>query len=786
MTERLVLATLLATTGIANASFAEEITAAGPASGTASSAISQGANEIASGDIIVTALKRSEILRDVPMSITAISGSELTQKGINNVADLVKMTPGLSYVETGNSVPIFSLRGVGFFDTALGARPTVSVYVDEAPLPFSIMASGASFDLERVEVLKGPQGTLFGQNATGGAINYIAAKPTSDFKAGVTASYARFNTVDLQGYVSGPIADTLGIRVAGRIARSNGWQRSYTRDDELGDRNFSQGRVLIDWRPTDRLTITANLNGFVDKGDTQAGQKIAVYPSQPALISQIPLIANHPNAPADPRAADWQSGQDFSRDNRFYQASLRATYELSDAVSLTSLTSYSHMRIRQHVDGDGTSVANVQPLIRGTLSSISQEVRLNGQSGALQWIAGGNYSRDKADEDDIFYWPYSTVRALFSRFGDNDGTEAYSRQIFTTKAVFANLDLEVAPQLKLHGGLRRTWADLDYEGCTKAFDQPTATGFTNLFNAIRAARGLAPFAPLQAGDCVAVDTNILPGLLTGKLDQRNTAWRVGIDFKPGERSLIYANISRGFKAGSTTVIPVTSLSQLVPIAQEQLTAYEVGFRTSAFDRRLNLNGAAFYYDYRDKQLRGRAINQPNLFGAVDTLINIPKSRILGVEAQAAVRPTRELTLTVAGTYLDSKVQGSFVNFSILGTQLDLAGSAFPYTPKWQVVAQADYRRPITGSVDGFAGVNYNYRSKTKGGFGVESILDIDSYGLLDLRAGVADHADRWRAELFGRNVTNAYYWTNVARFVDVVRRLAGPPATYGVQVAYKF
>ena len=171
-------------------------------------------------ELIVTAQKREESINDVPMSVSAASGETLTELGIQDTSQLVKIIPGFNYTPSYYGTPVYSIRGVGFLDTSLAASPTVSVYVDEAPLPYSIMTQGASLDLERVEVLKGPQGTLFGMNATGGAINYVAGKPTEDFRAGFDASYGRFNTVDLQGFVSGPITPTLSGRIALRLIRS--------------------------------------------------------------------------------------------------------------------------------------------------------------------------------------------------------------------------------------------------------------------------------------------------------------------------------------------------------------------------------------------------------------------------------------------------------------------------------------------------------------------------------------------------------------------------------------
>src|SRR5690606_21149030 len=144
------------------------------------------------------------------------------------------------------------------------------VYVDQVPLPFSLMTQGAPLDLERVEVLKGPQGTLFGTNNTGGAINYIAAKPTHELAAGGSATYERFNKATVKGYVSGPITDTLRARVAAQGVTGGAWQRSLTRDEELGDSRQIMGRLLLDWTPTDRLRVAVNLNGFRDRSDTQA------------------------------------------------------------------------------------------------------------------------------------------------------------------------------------------------------------------------------------------------------------------------------------------------------------------------------------------------------------------------------------------------------------------------------------------------------------------------------------------------------------------------------------
>lgn len=742
-----------------------------------------------SQDIIVTASKRQESLMSVPVSVTAVSGDQLMSKGIYGVQDLVKVTPGLSYVESGRSVPVFSLRGVGFFDVSIASRPTVSVYVDEAPIPFSIEAKGAAFDLERVEVLKGPQGTLFGQNATGGAINYIAAKPTDDFHAGVTASYARFDTADVQAYVSGPITPTLNARLALRGVKSGDWQRSDTRDDTLGAQRFGQGRFLLDWQPTDRLKVAFNANGFFDKSDTQAPQFVAFAPSSPSRASLIPELGTYPMSPEKPRAADWDEGPNYRSDNWFYQLNTRVDYEALDALKLTSITSYSELKVDQLAEGDGTPLENLNARQHGRIKSFSQELRASGDVGPFSYIAGLNYARDNAGLTQAIDIGYSTT--AFTLGGPPalplDAVSTQVNQHFDTQALFFNLDYHVTDMLTLRGGVRYTAADLHYNACSSADSVNAADAFTRLVNRVRGGLGLAPIAPLTPGECASVNpTTGGTERYFSKLNEDNVSWRAGIDFKPSPDALIYASVSKGFKAGSVSTIAATNDLQFTPVTQESVLAYEVGTKLKLLDRKAELTAAAFYYDYRDKQVLGRAIFQPNVFGPVNALTNVPKSQIKGVEAQLSLFPVRGLTLTAAGTYLDTKVRGDFLNVDILGNSINFKGDAFPYTPKWQVVLDGDYRFPLGAGVNGNIGANANYRSKTTAGFGGSDLLDIDAYWLVDLRAGVDFRDGKYSVQLFGRNITNQYYWTNVARSLDNVRRYAGAPATYGIQFSLKY
>src|ERR1700730_13236485 len=272
-------------------------------------------------EIIVTANKREESIDKGGLTIQAISTGDLQQRNVQSLQDLAAAVPGLSYSQTESSTPVYTLRGVGFYDTSLGSYPDVSVYVDQVPLPFPVLTTLTIFDLERVEVLKGPQGILFGNNATGGAINYVAAKPTKEFSAGTDVSFSRFATVQADGFVSGPLTNTLLARVAFNYVKGSGYQISASRPgDTNGAPNTLAGRILLDWTPNDFTRFELNVNGWYNRTQPTAAQYIIFQPSFAPGPVGGPLI---PNAVSNDRIADWSPDTPPSANNRLQQVSLR-------------------------------------------------------------------------------------------------------------------------------------------------------------------------------------------------------------------------------------------------------------------------------------------------------------------------------------------------------------------------------------------------------------------------------------------------------------------------------
>jgi outer membrane receptor protein involved in Fe transport len=740
------------------------------------------------GEIIVTAEKRSVSANDVPMTIAAFTGNQLVDLGVEDAQDLQKIVPGLHFALGTYGAPVYAIRGIGFNDNSLSSKPSVALSIDEMPLPFPFMTAGSILDLERVEVLKGPQGILYGQNSTGGAINYIAAKPTTAFEAGTDLELGNFNDSIFSGFVSGPLSETVQARVAASIDRSDGWQQSYTRTDTNGKKDIYKGRIILDWEPMSDLKAEFTVNSFVDESDSLAAQLVRVTPLVLPPVHVPPGLLDYPPAPNNDRAADWNPGVDYSQDNKLVQTGLRVTYALTPDIDITSLTSYSHYDLYVPLDNDGTSYQDYFSLNEGTVNVISQELRLSGDiDKALRWIAGSNFELDRVYEGDHGQLKDNANAYALAAFGGPYFTFAnYSTQRDSTTSAFANVDYDLGSEFTLHGGARYTKADIAHTGCTAdGGDGALSPLFSAFSNYLRSFSGLSPLAAPGAGACVTLGPgpDYVPGLASSSLDQDNVSWRAGVDYKPTTDVLVYANASKGFKSGGYPILSASVASQLTPVVQESVLAYELGAKAK-LSSNLQVNGAIFYDDYRNKQLFGRVVTQ--FFGPLDALVNVPKSSIEGAEWEVIWLPLRGLTLTTSGTYIESKIKDNFTNYDPFGNIGNFNGEAFPLTPKWQLSTDAEYDWSLTDKLTSFVGADVNYESRTNGGLGDLPILDIDAYALLDLRAGVKTADSHWRVWAWGRNVTDKYYWTNADHAGNTTIRYAGMPATFGVSASWRY
>jgi len=737
---------------------------------------------VPTGEIVVTAQKRSQGINDVPIAISAFTGAKLADSGVKSLETLSDVTPGLTISNTAaTGVPIYTIRGIGFSDYSTSASSTVGVYTDEIALPYAVMTRGVFFDIGQVEVLKGPQGDLYGRNSTAGQINVNSARPTDHLAAGASAEVSNWGETSIEGFVSGPLAEGLKGRIAAKIDEGGAWQQSITRPgDKLGSKDVIAVRGSLDWQASPALSLFASAHYIQDKSDNQAP---TAYDG--ALIGQatlrLPVITTTPAgnpsidfATGNDRLTDWANGAlKPRRDNQLAGLVVRANLDLG-AATLSSVTGYDHFQRREANTWDGW-VGNDSKNINTThLNVFSQELRLASRdNGPLSWIVGAYYSHDTMHEDYAYFMQQSFyalalgIQTLDTRYD----------QTTSSLAGFAHAEYKLGDGWRLIGGFRYTHEKRNWSGCT--YDSGDGT--------------LSQFVGGAPGSCGTYDDLVgTPGYGTNAvysdvITANRAMWRAGIDKKVG-RSLFYATVSTGFKSGGFSGINTNLASQLLPYQPETVTAYEVGTKLSVPSAGLHLNASAFWYDYKNKQ----ETNYINTFvGALAQLTNVPRSRIRGVELDAVWQATPELSFTASTTYLDAVItnwaNAGLVNAANVAVPTNLAGARLANAPRWQSNASATYEMPLSATLRGFVSGDVSQRDAYSGEIlALNPSTAVPAYALLDARVGVKNPDGKWQVSLWVRNLADHYYYTSAYFGNSINVRMNGMPRTFGLSGRVNF
>ena len=741
-------------------------------------------------EVLVTAQKRSESVNDVPITITALAGEKFAELGLTDTRDLGKVTPGFTFSKSGVGTPVYTLRGVGFNDQSFFASPTVSVYVDEAPLPFSFMSKGPNLDVERVEVLKGPQGTLFGRNTTGGAINYISNKPGDEFSARLHADYSRYQRVDVEGMVTGPITEELNGRLAVRaIHAAEGWQQSVSRPrDRLGQVNKLALRGIADWQASEQWQFRVTASGWIDKSDPQSPQAIAIIPQNPFTGGAVmsPRVENAQLIDQDTddnSEADWTTELALKLNDSFFNLVLHANWYVSEDAELVAITSLAQAESDQSVIPAGLDALVSDYEIDANLRTVSQELRFAVADGqGVDWMVGGNISFDEGDQHNHAYdrdvssaFPVGGQVAAFTDVGVAGESEA--RQM----SLFSNIDWFISQSFKLTVGARYNDEVTEFQGCS--FDEPESegSGLGPLFSVVALSRGNV--VAIEKGECFTLDESGSTDIYQGKLEESNLSGRVTLNWTPTDDLLAYVSFARGTKSGGFPVLPASDQSQYEPVTQEILVAWELGIKATLFGGSTQLNGAAFDYDYKDKQLLTR-VDDP-FFGPLPILRNAPASFVRGAELSLSTTPLEGLLFSLAASWIKTEIE-EFESLDINGEPRDFSGRPFNYSPKLQYNLGVDYETRLNDSLYIGAAANYSYRDDSNATLEGNPLYAMDAYGLLDMRLKLGSNDGVWKAALWGRNITNEFQAINVYQIADIVGRYTGMPVTYGLSATYQW
>ena len=733
-------------------------------------------------EIIVTPEKRAQKLSDIGATITVATGSQLKDLRVTDVSQLAAVVPGFTFAYGQSGGPLIALRGIVFNSSELAAAPTVSLYTNEAPLPYSFMTGGAFLDVDHIEVVKGPQGTLFGQNSTAGSINVIPKKPTAEFTAGTEVSVSNFGQLENDGYIGGALTSTINARLAYSTTQFGTWQHPYFIGAyDNGTSNKGAIRLLVDWTPSDDLTVSLNVNGNYDRSQQEQPQPRFPTIQNPATAN--PGLLTYP-IPTNARDADIYPGFSAELHNQLYQSVLRAEYSLNDDMKVISITNFvgGQAYIPENLSGTGFPTAASFTTARD--HTISQELRLQGTAvdDRLNYIVGGNF------EDDHLY--ENNLQDLINYSGLTPGSVLNNDYRLQARAggVFANADYQILPDLTLTAGARYTLTTEAIQGCSADGGNGNVSTLIGTYaNVFRSLAGLSPTNAFVPGGCITLNAagphpNYLPVSVDNSMNEHNLSWRAGVNYKFAQDMLLYTLISRGYKAGVWPDTSIIANNASVPVRQEELTSYEAGAKLAFFDRRLAVNGSFFYYDYANKQF---STYIPTVFGGANILKNIPNSNANGVDLDVVARPVTGLTLRGGATFLHTQI-GEFLGYSHNAAAPEqYKGSAFSFAPKLTATFDASYSMPLTDEILGIVGVGGSYTARTWADLGEAPGNSIPKYMLVNLRVGV-ESSRGWRAQIWAQNLANKYYIITTSSGGDEQTMTAGMPRTVGVTLGYDF
>lgn len=695
-------------------------------------------------EIMVTAQKRSESLQAVSLSLTAFSGDFLEKSRIENFTDLETRVPGLVYEDFSPGQPRYFIRGIGNISKSAAMDGAVGIFVDEVYLGRPEMLNNNFFDLARLEVLRGPQGTLFGRNVVGGAISFFTRVPDEELRMKASVTYGNYGLVEGQYAISGPISDKLfaGVSVAGRL--HDGYAFNETTGNDVGDEQFVSGRATFRYLPNDDLEVTLRADASRRRG---TGTWWDLYSE--GSFSQG-------NSNADPRRGAMATEDGFGDvDNE--GVSLTVDWQ-TNIGTFRSISAYRHSILRSRANTTGLYVAELDDPERfnyhHTLfiqeddqwtDQYTQEFRLTSDGeGPLNWVTGLFYLHDDVERLNI-----TDYRFVFY------GTEGVSQNIQNNQtdsyAAYANVSYDITQDLKLQGGLR--WSH------DKKHFSTVASG--------------DPFTPYTSG-------GVPVSGFSAEAKNSWSAWTpaISLNYNLARDKFVYASVSRGFKSGGFggQTDQVAAESSFAP---EYAWNYELGAKTEWLDRRLRLNVTAFYLDYTDLQVGIITQPDPDL-PPIGVAGNAGKARVKGVELEWNVVPIEGLNIYGNYAYTKSDIKDLVVG----GT--DLTGNRLARAPKHKFFAGTSYTVPLAGGSSLTGRVDFTYSSRFFNTINNSPVAVVPGQHTLDgsLRYDMAD--GRWALEVWGKNLTDELNINSIADVIGDGYASYTEPRTYGITAHFKY
>lgn len=693
-------------------------------------------------EIVVTARKIEESLQTTPISVTVVSNKMISDLSMNNIGEIEAITPNLQFNNgfSGSSAGAnFFIRGIGQLDFLSTTDPGVATFVDGVYMARTVGSALDTADIERIEVLRGPQGTLFGKNTIGGAINITTAKPNDELKGIVEGTVGNYGRYDGRFMANVPINDKFFVKMTGVTRNNDGFQKRIVDGVKLGDDKTVAGSIQARWVPSEDLEIILAADATRRRAHIAAHTATAVEPGVLTglweMLTGVDPLSFQPAS--DPQKIS-ATGIRPTDDLDVLGVSLTVNYSFGD-IDFKSITAYREMQADTGTDFDGTPIEWNDQLVNQDQKQYSQEFQLSQQTEEFKWVFGGYYLREDIKEQIqnnfiLFYItpPFADIGA-----GPLSSTDLKSDNF----ALFGQGTYNLTDQLSVTAGVRWTYEKKDVAV-------------------------VSPFGLATGGD---------PLNVSNQESWDNLAPRLGIEYQASDDLLLYAHVTRGFKSGSFNGRPDRN-NDFNPYDPEKVWAYAAGFKSEFADNRVRLNGEAFWTQYSGIQLVSALIDSFN--NPYFPVANAGDVDIKGFELEMQARPTEELSIFGSIGVTDENWT------EILPIALVTEDSRLPMMSHFTGVFGADYTAPVSNFGSVSFGGHYSYRSSFFVDTGNSDRVKQDGYGTLDARIILEPESGNWQLKFWGKNLTDKEYFVWAQDLIPLglthTTTFFGRPREYGM------
>ncbi|MGQ9427568.1 TonB-dependent receptor [Gilvimarinus sp. F26214L] len=710
-------------------------------------------------EIVVSAQKREQNMQDVSVAVSAFSGDAIEKMGFEEGLDITQQVPNMNFFAIFGeaSSPSVSLRGISLVNFSDSWESPVSLYVDDVYRGNPAGSAIQLFDLERVEVLRGPQGIIYGRNTTGGLVHYLSRDPTENLEASASVSFGNYDERIIEGFVSGPISDGVRGRIAVKSTTADGWQTNVLTGEELNNTDNlgyraklaldvgTSGELLLNVHGSeaDQKSVGFAHMGYLRSNDSSA-EKCPISLIHKGLctstISSTEAItgAGEVNGNFDPEhVASSASGGLATRIDTF-GTSITYSTGIGDSMEFTSVTAYEELDKLMQDDGDGTSVVFFDEQYSVDAEQYSQEFRLNGNSSNAAWVTGLYYYKD--DRGLVTQAPTAADAAASGGFFH---TEVVALDTLSW-ALFGQLEYELTPELTAVVGARYT----DEEREFRYVPGPLFSSYTTTYT----------------------EDDLTDDAITGRL---------GLDWRPAAGTLVYASLSTGYKSGGYSGSYNARPEALAPVDAEEITNLELGLKTELADGRMRLNGAVFAYEVEDFQSQ--------LFITVDDgsrIINAGDVRGRGAEVEVTAQVSQSFELIAGLGLLDTEFESDIL-FPVAGDIYPLDGNELPSAPGLTYNLVARYYLGLGDAGDITLQADYAWQDEHYLQVENDPYSWHDSYGLANAKVSWHSLEGTFAVEAFVNNLANEEYFTyQNTLWTDWGYAVWGKPRTYGARFSW--